>query len=107
MQCGKVVSGRRTLAVGSRIVYALATINDVPDAEPVVHFSAFLMRKKIGTATLVMYRTDTQLCARLEDVEIVASERGKGYGARLVTRAREFLDEHAANVGEPIHLHGW
>ena len=85
-------------------MYTLATIHDTPGAESRIHFSAFLVKKKIGSVTLVMRHTGTHYTARLSDVTIIESAQGRGYCAKLTAHVLEFLDEYAAHTRAPINV---
>ena len=53
----------------------------------------------VGVATVVLYRTPTALTARIEDVVVDASERGRGAGEALVRELlRIAVDEGAETV---------
>ncbi|MEX0917884.1 MAG: GNAT family N-acetyltransferase [Candidatus Paceibacterota bacterium] len=82
----------------------VARVTDYPQHGTVVHFSSFLCRRKIGKATLFIYRTDTRLYAQLEDVKIVEEEQGKGYATRLLRRMLAYLEAYADREQQPIYL---
>jgi ribosomal protein S18 acetylase RimI-like enzyme len=50
----------------------------------------------VGTLTLVVFRTTTELRARIEDVVVDESARGKGLGEQLVREALRVAHERGA-----------
>ena len=50
----------------------------------------------VGTLTLVVFRTTTELRARIEDVVVEESARGKGLGEALVREALRLARERGA-----------
>jgi ribosomal protein S18 acetylase RimI-like enzyme len=50
----------------------------------------------VGTLTLVVFRTTTELRARIEDVVVDESARGKGLGEQLVKEALRLAQERGA-----------
>ena len=50
----------------------------------------------VGTLTLVVFRTTTELRARIEDVVVDESARGKGLGEQLVKEALRLAKERGA-----------
>ena len=50
----------------------------------------------VGTLTLVVFRTTTELRARIEDVVVEDSARGKGLGEQLVREALRVAQERGA-----------
>lgn len=50
----------------------------------------------VGTLTLVVFRTTTELRARIEDVVVEESARGKGLGEQLVKEALRLAHERGA-----------
>jgi ribosomal protein S18 acetylase RimI-like enzyme len=50
----------------------------------------------VGTLTLVVFRTTSELRARIEDVVVDDSARGKGIGERLVKEALRLAQERGA-----------
>jgi len=50
----------------------------------------------VGTLTLVVFRTTTELRARIEDVVVDESARGKGLGEQLVREAMHLAHERGA-----------
>jgi ribosomal protein S18 acetylase RimI-like enzyme len=50
----------------------------------------------VGTLTLVVFRTTTELRARIEDVVVDDGARGKGIGERLVKQALRLAQERGA-----------
>ncbi len=50
----------------------------------------------VGTLTLVVFRTTTELRARIEDVVVDESARGKGLGEELVREALRLAQERGA-----------
>ena len=50
----------------------------------------------VGTLTLVVFRTTTELRARIEDVVVEESARGKGLGEQLVKEALRLAQERGA-----------
>jgi ribosomal protein S18 acetylase RimI-like enzyme len=50
----------------------------------------------VGTLTLVVFRTTTELRARIEDVVVDESARGKGLGTQLVKEALRLAEERGA-----------
>lgn len=85
-------------------MYVMARAENHPDGCGFVRFSGFVFKRKIASATLVMYRTNSRLVANLEDVEVVQCERGKGYGRRLLLKLVRYLRVYAQAHGESIEL---
>ena len=54
----------------------------------------------VGTTTVVVYTTPFWIKARLDEVVVDASARGKGVGEALVKAALEVGREHGAQVAE-------
>ena len=50
----------------------------------------------VGTLTLVVFRTTTELRARIEDVDVDEGARGKGLGEQLVKEALRLAHERGA-----------
>jgi len=50
----------------------------------------------VGTLTLVVFRTTTELRARIEDVVVDEAARGKGLGEQLVREAMHLAHERGA-----------
>lgn len=85
-------------------MYVMARAESRPDGCGFVRFSGFVCKRKIASATLVMYRTNSRLVANLEDVEVVQCERGKGYGRRLLLKLVSYLQVYARAHSESIEL---
>ena len=54
----------------------------------------------VGTTTVIVYTTPFWIKARLDEVVVDASARGKGVGEALVTAALDIGREHGAQVAE-------
>lgn len=70
-------------------------------ADPAVTLLLAMDGKEIvGTTTLIVYTTPFWIKARLDEVVVDGSARGKGVGAALVEAALEIARERGAQVAE-------
>lgn len=86
-------------------MYILAKIETgAGEFERQVTFQGYRCDRRISSATVFMYRTDTRFCARLEDLWVHVDERGKGYGARIMHEVFEYLALFATRHRACVYL---